>query len=317
MTQATIVMCQVANGFACRTERESLFKVGLFSNRCAGLSASSSASRIIAAISYVPLLQNIFKTGPLTADRLGIPRGGGRLFVLRRRSEKMVRAAPHRRPQEDEPDARDHRRLRPGRRLDGRRARPRRARAWSSSTATRPPFRLLPRNFAGKTLVGMGYDRDVLEEAGIARGRRAAWPSTSGDNTNIVAARVAKEVYRVPDVVSRIYDPQRAEIYRRYGIQTFAPTAWSTSKIVEFIVSPQLEREQSLRQRRGAADRGLGAAAPGRQADQRPRRARRDPAWRSSCAWAGASSPFRARGSRKTTRSTCWFTSRPWRSSRR
>ncbi len=88
----------------------------------------------------------------------------------------------------------------------------------------------------------MGYDRTVLEEAGIAEAD-ALVAVTSGDNTNIVAARVAKEIFRVPDVVSRIYDPRRAEIYRRYGIQTFAPTAWSTSKIVEFIVSPQLERE--------------------------------------------------------------------------
>jgi trk system potassium uptake protein TrkA len=103
-------------------------------------------------------------------------------------------------------------------------------------------FRLLPHGFTGKTVVGMGYDRAVLEEAGIAEAD-ALVAVTSGDNTNIVAARVAKEIFRVPDVVSRIYDPRRAEIYRRYGIQTFAPTAWSTSKIVEFIVSPQLERE--------------------------------------------------------------------------
>lgn len=103
-------------------------------------------------------------------------------------------------------------------------------------------FRLLPNNFTGKTVVGMGYDRTVLEEAGIAEAD-ALVAVTSGDNTNIVAARVAKEIFRVPDVVSRIYDPRRAEIYRRYGIQTFAPTAWSTSKIVEFIISPQLERE--------------------------------------------------------------------------
>jgi trk system potassium uptake protein TrkA len=103
-------------------------------------------------------------------------------------------------------------------------------------------FHLLPRNFTGTTVAGIGYDREVLEKAGIAEAD-ALVAVTSGDNTNIVTARVAKETYRVPDVVSRIYDPRRADIYRRYGIQTFAPTAWSTSKIVEFIVSPQLERE--------------------------------------------------------------------------
>ena len=70
--------------------------------------------------------------------------------------------------------------------------------------------------------------------------------ATAGDNTNAVTARVAKEVYRVPDVISRIYDPQRAEIYRRYGVQTFAPTAWSASKIIELITSADLEREQTF-----------------------------------------------------------------------
>lgn len=103
-------------------------------------------------------------------------------------------------------------------------------------------FRLLPQGFGGQTVVGTGFDRDVLEEARI-READALVAVTSGDNTNIVVARVAKEIYRVPDVVARIYDPQRADIYRRYGIQTFAPTAWSAGKIVEFVVSPHLERE--------------------------------------------------------------------------
>jgi len=106
-------------------------------------------------------------------------------------------------------------------------------------------FRLLPQGFAGKTVTGTGFDREVLEQAGIAEAD-ALVAVTSGDNTNIVAARVAKEVYRVPDVVARIYDPQRADIYRRYGIQTFAPTAWSAGKIVELVVSPELEREVSF-----------------------------------------------------------------------
>jgi trk/ktr system potassium uptake protein len=103
-------------------------------------------------------------------------------------------------------------------------------------------FRLLPRSFAGKPLQGMGYDRTVLEEAGIERADGLV-AVTSGDNTNIIVARVAKEVYRVPDVVARIYDPQRAEIYRRYGVTAFAPTAWSAGKIMEFLTSQYLERE--------------------------------------------------------------------------
>jgi trk system potassium uptake protein TrkA len=106
-------------------------------------------------------------------------------------------------------------------------------------------FRLLPAAFEGRTLRGVAFERTTLEEAGIAEAD-ALVAVTSGDNTNIVVARIAKDVYRVPDVVARIYDPRRADIYRRYGIQTFAPTAWSAGKIVEFIVSPNLEREESF-----------------------------------------------------------------------
>jgi trk system potassium uptake protein len=106
-------------------------------------------------------------------------------------------------------------------------------------------FRLLPHGFKGRTLEGYAFERPVLEEAGIAEAD-ALVAATAGDNTNAVTARVAKEVYRVPDVISRIYDPQRAEIYRRYGVQTFAPTAWSSTHIIELITSADLEREQSF-----------------------------------------------------------------------
>ena len=165
-------------------------------------------------------------------------------------------------------------------------------------------FRLLPGNFSGRTLVGTGFDRDVLESAGI-READAFVAAASGDNTNAVAARIAKEVYRVPDVVARIFDPRRADIYRRYGVQTFAPTAWSVSKIVELIVSPEPRARDGLRQRRGAAPGRLGADPPGRQAGQRPAPSPARSAWRSSCAWARASCRSRARPSRTTTRSTC------------
>jgi trk system potassium uptake protein TrkA len=101
-------------------------------------------------------------------------------------------------------------------------------------------FRLLPHGFSGSTIVGYAFERSVLEQAGISEAD-ALVAATAGDNTNAVAARIAKEVYRVPDVVSRIYDPQRAEIYRRYGIQT----AWSAGRIIEFLVSGNIEREQS------------------------------------------------------------------------
>lgn len=103
-------------------------------------------------------------------------------------------------------------------------------------------FRRLPKMFDGMKLVGIGFDRDVLEQAKIDQAD-AFVSVTNGDNTNIVAARVAKEIYRVPIVVSRIYDPQRAEIYRRFGVMTFAPTVWGANKVLEMITSGQLGRE--------------------------------------------------------------------------
>ena len=196
----------------------------------AGLRPSRRHCCIMAAISYVPFLQNILKTGPLSAARLGIPRRCGRLFVLRRRSEKMVRCAAGRRVKEGEAM---HVIIVGCGRVGASTAaelEPRAATASSSSTATRTPFRLLPRNFAGTQLRGHGFDREVLEEAGIREADAPRGGRPSGDNTNTVAARVAKEVYRVPDVVARIFDPQRADIYRRYGVQTFAPTAWSVEQ---------------------------------------------------------------------------------------
>ena len=106
-------------------------------------------------------------------------------------------------------------------------------------------LRLLPAGFAGTTVVGYAFDRSALEQAGVSEAD-ALVAATSGDNTNAVTARIAKEVYRVPHVVSRMYDPRRAEIYRRYGIQTFAPTAWSAGRIIEYLVSGDIERERTF-----------------------------------------------------------------------
>ncbi|HEX2179288.1 MAG TPA: TrkA family potassium uptake protein, partial [Actinomycetota bacterium] len=86
--------------------------------------------------------------------------------------------------------------------------------------------RVLP-GFSGKKLVGMGFDQDILEEAGI-RDAEIFASVTRGDNTNIVSARIAKEHYDVPRVVALIYDPRRAQMYERLGIQTVATVAWAT-----------------------------------------------------------------------------------------
>ena len=91
----------------------------------------------------------------------------------------------------------------------------------------------------------------MLEEAGI-READALVAVTRGDNTNIVERAGRQGGLPRPRRRGRIYDPQRADIYRRYGIQTFAPTAWSAGQIVEFVVSRNIEREAELRRRRGA-----------------------------------------------------------------
>ncbi|MFM1861327.1 MAG: hypothetical protein RLY80_916 [Actinomycetota bacterium] len=86
---------------------------------------------------------------------------------------------------------------------------------------SREAFRRLGGSFKGETVTGIGFDRDILIEAGIERADAFAALS-DGDNSNILAARVAREVFSVKNVVARIYDPARAEIYQRLGIPTVA-----------------------------------------------------------------------------------------------
>jgi trk system potassium uptake protein TrkA len=95
----------------------------------------------------------------------------------------------------------------------------------------REAFRRLGANFNGRTVAGVGFDRDTLIEAGIEKAEAFAAVS-NGDNSNILAARVAREVYGVKNVVARIYDPGRAEIYQRLGIPTVATVLWTTDQIM-------------------------------------------------------------------------------------
>ena len=92
-------------------------------------------------------------------------------------------------------------------------------------------FRRLPKGFSGYRIVGFGFDRDTLEEAGV-RDAGAMAAVTSGDNSNIMAARVARETFEVEHVVARIYDPRRAVIYQRLGIPTVATVAWTTDQVL-------------------------------------------------------------------------------------
>ena len=95
----------------------------------------------------------------------------------------------------------------------------------------RNAFRRLPERFTGRAVLGFGFDRDHLEQAGI-READALAAVTSGDNSNILTARIARETYEIANVVARIYDPRRAVIYQRLGIPTVATVTWTTEQVM-------------------------------------------------------------------------------------
>ncbi|MGI9085263.1 MAG: potassium channel family protein [Aeromicrobium sp.] len=92
-------------------------------------------------------------------------------------------------------------------------------------------FRRLGPSFSGVTVTGVGFDRGVLEEAGIEKADGFAAVS-SGDNSNIISARVAREQFSVENVVARIYDPGRAEVYERLGVPTVATVPWAADQVL-------------------------------------------------------------------------------------
>ena len=96
-------------------------------------------------------------------------------------------------------------------------------------------FTRLSRDFGGETLVGVGFDRSVLIAAGVERADAVA-AVTSGDNSNILVARVARENFGVERVVARIYDPRRASIYQRLGIATVATVSWTTEQVLRRVL---------------------------------------------------------------------------------
>jgi trk system potassium uptake protein TrkA len=98
-------------------------------------------------------------------------------------------------------------------------------------------FDRYPPGVHARTIVGLGFDRDVLEEAGIKEAD-AFIAVSSGDNSNIVSARVALEHYHVPKVIARIFDPQRAEIYERLNIPTVATTTWGVKQFQLMLCTP-------------------------------------------------------------------------------
>jgi len=102
-------------------------------------------------------------------------------------------------------------------------------------------FGRLSRDFSGRMLTGVGFDREILQKADI-EGADALAATTDSDNVNIVVAVTAKETFKVPHVVARIYDPQAAEIYRREGIPTVTPTLMAANTMKTMISHPRLAK---------------------------------------------------------------------------
>jgi trk system potassium uptake protein len=100
-------------------------------------------------------------------------------------------------------------------------------------------------DFRGRKVKGLGFDRNVLIEAGIEHADAFAATSSS-DNANIVAARIARNVFQVPRVIARLYDPRRAEIYQRLGLLTISSTTWGAQRIYELLTHDNLDPVMSF-----------------------------------------------------------------------
>ena len=103
-------------------------------------------------------------------------------------------------------------------------------------------FRRLPAAFGGERVTGIGFDRDTLREAGIERASGFAAVS-SGDNSNIIAARVARETFGIENVVARIYDARRAEVYQKLGIPSVATVRWTADQVARRLLPEGLLTE--------------------------------------------------------------------------
>ncbi len=106
-------------------------------------------------------------------------------------------------------------------------------------------FARLSRDFTGRMLTGVGFDRELLQKADI-EGADGLAATTNSDNVNIVVAVTAKETFKVPRVVARIYDTEAADIYRREGIPTVTPTLWGANIMRAMVLHPQLSTLTAL-----------------------------------------------------------------------
>lgn len=105
-------------------------------------------------------------------------------------------------------------------------------------------FQRLGSDFTGRRVAGVGFDRDTLVKAGIEEAHALAAVS-SGDNSNILAARVARETFGVEHVVARIYDPDRAQVYQRLGIPTVATVRWTADQVLRRLLPQGLASEMT------------------------------------------------------------------------
>jgi len=106
-------------------------------------------------------------------------------------------------------------------------------------------FDALGSSFKGKTVEDIGFDQKVLSKAGIEKADALA-AVTASDEANIVAARMARSFYKVPFVAARVYEPQKAKIYRRLGIQTISPVTLGIERLTNILVYPNLNVERTL-----------------------------------------------------------------------
>ncbi|MGH3319220.1 MAG: potassium channel family protein [Streptosporangiaceae bacterium] len=111
-------------------------------------------------------------------------------------------------------------------------------------------FRRLGPHFAGRRVAGFGFDPDVMRESGVEQAGAFAAVS-SGDNSNIISARVARETFGVERVVARIYDPRRAAVYQRFGIPTVATVRWTSDQMLRRLL-PEAAQEPLWRDESGS-----------------------------------------------------------------
>ena len=107
----------------------------------------------------------------------------------------------------------------------------------------RDAFRRLGDDFKGKTVGGLGIDRDILKKAGIETAD-VFIAATNGDNTNVMSSQIAKEIFNVPVVITRIYDPLREETYRALGLNTICPTTIGIAIMKDMILNKEINTER-------------------------------------------------------------------------